>query len=190
MRDDGVSIRPARRVDEELVALQRVELEAGRLFVDVGMPEIAGDEPPSLDELRAAPALLVAVDAGGRPVGYARIEIVDGHAHLEQLSVVPTFGRRGIGARLLDEVAAWARDRGDVEVTLTTFRDVPFNGPYYRRHGYVEVLPDRRGPELADLVATEASHGLDPEQRITMHRPLDGDPERATGPGGAGRPSR
>lgn len=177
-----VRIRPADRDDpDELAALQEIERRAGRLFIEVGMPEIASDDVPAVEELRAAAALVVAVTSDDRPVGYARIEVVDGHAHLEQLSVDPEVGRQGIGGRLLDAVSAWALARSDDEVTLTTFRDVAFNAPYYRRHGFEVVAVGDRGPELAALVVAEAAQGLDPSTRVTMRR--------ATAGGGAG-PSR
>jgi GNAT superfamily N-acetyltransferase len=165
-----VDIRPARA--EDLPRLQEVERLAGAMFRDVGMPEIADDVPPSIEELAAAAAVFVAVDHDDQPVGYARIEVVDGHAHLEQLSVIPEHGGRGVGTALLDAVAAWAADRGDEEITLTTFRHVAFNAPLYARRGYVELTDDERGPELVALMATEAEHGLDPADRVAMRRLL------------------
>ena len=87
------------------------------------------------------------------------VELVDGHAHLEQISVLPDHGGQGVGTELLDAVAGWASGQGHAEVTLTTFRDVPFNAPLYAKRGY-EVVPedgvDRRAPRL---VAREAEHG-------------------------------
>ena len=80
------------------------------------------------------------------------VELVDGHAHLEQISVLPEHGGQGIGTQLLDAVAGWATGQGHAEVTLTTFRDVPFNAPLYAKRGY-EVVPearvDRRPPRAS-----------------------------------------
>ena len=163
-------VRPPRA--GELARLQEIEVLAGAMFREVGMPEIAEDPPPSVEDLAAAPLVLVAADDDDVVVGYARVELVDGHAHLEQLSVVPEHGGRGIGTALLDAIADWARDRGDDQITLTTFRDVPFNAPLYARRGYEVVAPGDRGHELAALVAAEAAHGLDPTQRVTMRRRL------------------
>ena len=167
---DPPRIRPARRDHRELEQLQAVEARAGTLFSAIGMPEVAEDDPPTVAELLAAHVLLVAVDPDDRPVGYARVEVVDGHAHLEQLSVDPAFGRRGIGAALLEAVILVARERGDREVTLTTFRDVAFNAPYYERHGFQRVPDAERSVALVELVAAEAGHGLDPAQRVVMRR--------------------
>jgi GNAT superfamily N-acetyltransferase len=181
-------VRPARLESDELAALIEIEVGAGTQFADIGMDEISEDDPPSADDLASAGALLVAVGPDDAPVGYARIELVDGHAHLEQLSVDPAAGRQGIGGQLLDAVATWAAARGDREVTLTTFRDVTFNAPYYEARGYVVVPVAERPPELAALVDLEAAHGLDPAQRVTMRRSLDRG--RGAAPGGSAGTSR
>ncbi len=165
-----MDIRVAR--PDDLPRLQDVELLAGAMFRDVGLPEIADDDPPSLDDLAGAAAVLVAVDDRDVAVGYARIEVVDGHAHLEQLSVVPDHGGQGVGTALLDAVAAWARERGDAEITLTTFRNVAFNAPLYAKRGYDEVADLDRAPGLVALMVAEAAHGLDPTQRVAMRRRL------------------
>ena len=53
-------------------------------------------------------------------------------------------------------------------VTLTTFRDVPWNAPLYRHLGFVDLDDASLGPELRAIVAAEAAHGLDPSIRICM----------------------
>jgi hypothetical protein len=59
-------------------------------------------------------------------------------------------------------------------VTLTTFADVPWNAPYYRRLGFADVPPGAQGPGLRRLRAHEAEVGLDRWPRVAMARPLDG----------------
>lgn len=165
-----MEIRPAR--GDELTLLQDIETAAGSRFRDVGMPEVADDAPPSVDELAGAAEVLVAVGDDGALAGYARLEVIDGHAHVEQVSVLPEHGGRGIGTALLDAAADWARARGDGEITLTTFGDVPFNAPLYERRGYEVIARHDLGPELVEQMAREAAHGLDPTRRVAMHRML------------------
>ena len=161
-------IRLATPADFE--TLQEIERRAGTLFIDVGLPEIAEHPAPTLDELHEAEALLVAVATGGQVVGYAWVERVDGETHLEQLSVLPEHGRQGVGTALLDAVVDWAHARGDRAVTLTTFRDVPFNGPLYAKRGFCEV-PEAEWTEAErQLVADEAAMGLEPATRMLMRR--------------------
>jgi GNAT superfamily N-acetyltransferase len=163
------SIRPPRF--DELERLRAIERAAGVVFADVGLAEIAAHDPPAVDVLdryRDAGRSWVLTDAGDTPVAYVLVDIVDGHTHVEQVSVHPDQARRGLGRQLLDHVAAWARARGHVHITLTTFRDVPWNAPYYERCGYRILADDEIGPELRTLMADEAAHGLDPEQRVAM----------------------
>lgn len=82
-------IRPATAA--ELPALQDIERAAGAPFRDLGMPEIADDEPPALDVLeryRGAGRCWVAVDERGHPVAYLVAEPVDGALHIEQVSEI------------------------------------------------------------------------------------------------------
>ena len=65
----------------------------------------------------------------------------------------------------------WARDTGLAAVTLTTFRDVPWNAPFYRRAGFTVV--DDPPPGLAELRAAERAEGLDRfGPRVAMRLPL------------------
>jgi GNAT superfamily N-acetyltransferase len=161
-------IRPA--LPEDHPALQEIERQAGERFRAIGMPEVADDEPYSEDQLAAAELLLAATDDTGAVIGYAMAGLVDDHAHLEQLSVAPDRGGHGIGTALIDAVVDWARTRGDGEVTLTTFRDVPFNAPLYAKRGFTIVEEQDWSDGLRGIVAAEAEHGLDVTQRVVMRR--------------------
>jgi len=162
-----VEIRTAR--PDELEELQRLEDASGELFREIGMPEIADDDPLSLAvlaHLQALGQVWVAVDP--EPVAWIAAAEVDGCAHVEQVSVHPDHSRRGVGRRLIDHVDAWSRARGHAALTLTTFRDVPWNGPYYERLGF--RLVTELTPGLVEIVARETAHGLDPTTRICLRR--------------------
>ncbi|MFU8873724.1 GNAT family N-acetyltransferase [Micromonospora sp. SL4-19] len=158
---------------DELTEVQRIEVDSGAPFREIGMADVADMPPLPLDVLadcQRAGRVLVAVDAGDRPVAFAVVDLVDGCAHVQQLSVDPAYARRGIGRGLLDEVAGWAAVRGLPALTLTTFRSVPWNGPYYARCGFRELTGGEVTPGLAELLAVEAAMGLDPADRIAMRR--------------------
>lgn len=160
---------------DELTEVQRIEVASGAPFREIGMTEVADMPPMPLDALaerQRAGQVWVTVDARDRPVAFAVLDMVDGCAHVQQLSVDPAHARRGIGGRLLDRVAGWAAGRRLPALTLTTFRSVPFNGPYYARLGFRELTGEEVTPGLAALLAAEAALGLDPADRIAMRRPV------------------
>lgn len=154
---------------DDIPALGGIERAAGEMFREVGMPEIADDDPLPEDELAAGVAagrLWVAVDGG--PIAYLLAMRLGAGAHIEQVTVAPSHARRGIGARLVAACVAWAEACGADAVTLTTFRDVPWNGPYYERLGF-RVVPDEAvGEEIRALVEAERRAGLHRWPRVVM----------------------
>jgi ribosomal protein S18 acetylase RimI-like enzyme len=112
----------------------------------------------------------VAVDDLGAVVGFALACVVDGEGHLDELAVAPAHGRRGVGRTLVDEAVAWAGAQGLPAVTLTTFRDVPWNCRYYEKLGFHTVAT--LTPVLQALVDEQATWGLDPALRVVMRRSL------------------
>jgi GNAT superfamily N-acetyltransferase len=167
--DSAVVIRPAR--PDDVPRIREVERAAGALFAGVGLPEIAADPPTPADRLLsllAADRLLVA--ALSDVVGYVQLEIVDGRAHVAELGVHPSVGRRGIGTLLLAAADGWADARGLREVSLTTFREVPFNAPFYRRRGFVDLPADRQGPGVRAIVVAEQARGLSARDRVVLVR--------------------
>lgn len=157
----------------DLPILQDIEIAAGRLFREVSMPEIADDEPPSVEQLsehqRAGLAWVVTDDETGT-VGYLVADVIDGNLHIEQLSVRPSHGRRGLGRALIARAEREAAIRGLPAVTLTTFLSVPWNAPYYRRCGFEVVGRAQETEGLRRIRADEAGAGLDQWPRVCMRK--------------------
>lgn len=167
-----VTIRAAR--PDELEAVAEIERAAGKLF-DSWRDRLSLDdgEPTPIDALGEAQGrgdLYVAVDEVGTPIGWCMLAVLDGEGHLYELDVHPDHGRRGIGRQLLEFVIETMRARGHSGVTLTTFRDVPWNRPFYESAGFEVVEPG--GPEMLRTIAHEESWGLDFSQRCVMRREL------------------
>jgi len=166
-------IRAAR--DADAAAMVRIEAAAGRVFATVGMDFVAEDDPGTVEELlpyvRDGRAW-VADGPDGIPTAYLIAEWVDGCVHVEQVSVHPDHARRGIGAALVEQVAAWARERGAPALTLTTYAEVAWNAPYYERLGFRRLADDELTPGLRAIRAAEAEHGLDRWPRVGMRREL------------------
>jgi len=160
---------------EELPVLQDIERAAGRCFHDVGMSEIADDEPLTLDELicyQRTGRIWVGVDGADQPVAYLIADLVDGNTHVEQVSVHPDRARRGVGRSLLEHVADQATAESIPALTLTTFIQVPWNAPYYLRCGFRFLDETELTPGLRAIRRREAAHGLDRWPRVCMRRDL------------------
>lgn len=130
-------------------------------------------DPSVYQVAHRAGRLLLAVNAQDRPIGFVRVELVHAVPHVEQVSVHPDQSRQGIGATLLAAAEDWARARGHDRMTLTTFRDVAWNGPYYTRLGWRPLAEDEWGPELTDLRRHERDLGLDEWPRQAMVKRLE-----------------
>jgi ribosomal protein S18 acetylase RimI-like enzyme len=66
----------------------------------VGSDSVAEDEPASIDSLAVyttAKRARSAVGGSDRPVGYVLVDVVDGNAHIEKISVRPNHQGAGAG---------------------------------------------------------------------------------------------
>lgn len=159
----------------ELPFLQEIERAAGQPFADIGMVEIARDEPYPLAVLAAceqAGLLWVTVDEADKPVAYLMASVVDECLHIDQVSVQPDSARRRLGRALLDHAAGRAATDGLAALTLTTFASVPWNAPYYRRCGFRVLDEAELTPGLRAIRQHEAGLGLDKWPRVCMRRDL------------------
>ncbi len=117
-----------------------------------------------------AGCLWVACSSDGETVGFALASFVDGAGHLEEISVLPAHGRRGIGRMLLAEVEKWAIGARLESISLSTFRDIPWNAPFYSSCGYRVLSAAELGPGLRAVREREAASGFPVERRVFMQR--------------------
>lgn len=155
---------------QDVCLIPAIELAAVKLLEnyapDSVQEEITREE--DLEHAQAEGRLWVALE-GDVPVGFAHVIILEsGLAHLEELDVHPDHGRRGLGSKLLEEVREWLKVGAYQALTLTTFREPPFNMPFYRRRGFTELPPEAQTVDLRDIVDHETRRGLDPEKRVVM----------------------
>ena len=150
----------------ETAALPAIERSAGQRFLLI--PElawIADDQTISADQHRAFVAAgmswLAQVDE--HPVGFLVAETLGSSLFIAELSLHLEWQGKGIGY-----VAEQAREKGYTSLTLTTFRDVPWNAPLYARLGF-EMLADEALPALLrQKREDEAAHGQTYELRCAM----------------------
>ncbi|MDH6238379.1 GNAT family N-acetyltransferase [Cryobacterium sp. CG_9.6] len=157
----------------DLFRIQEIERAAGQTFRTVGMESVAEDEPISaavFESFLNEGEAWVTVSDDRFVIAYLLVEPLDGAMHVEQVTVHPSVARRGIGARLLDVANERATERKLDALTLTTFRDVPWNAPYYTRLGFGVIASERWGRGLHQKMSVEATNGLGKWPRVVMQR--------------------
>ena len=83
------------------------------------------------------------------------MRLIEDTPHIEEVSVHPDHGRRGLGRRLVEAALAGVQAAGHERLTLTTFRELPWNGPFYASLGFVEASPDDISATYQALLAEE-----------------------------------
>lgn len=169
-------------VVDDVDALVTIEGAAGEMFRSLRMDLVADDDDPTPETLLGfvAAGRAWVVEDDGEVAGYLLADLVDGCAHIEQVSVHPRHSGRRLGAALIEHLAAWAAASDLPALTLTTYRDVPWNGPYYLALGFHRLEDDEVTPGLRAIRDAEAARGLDRWPRGCMRRDLaDAQPTRA-----------
>lgn len=169
--DQTYAIRPAR--PDDLPALPAIERAAASIFRTTQFAFVT-DFPLASEALHPDhEQIWVAVTADDRPVGFVLAHPLDGCVYLHELDVHPDHARRGLGRRLVAAVATWGRQTGAAAVTLATFRDIPWNGPFYASLGFRPLPEDNLGPGLRAIRQAEADGGMPVEHRTYMRLDLD-----------------
>lgn len=88
--------------------------------------------------------------------------------HIWEMDVAPAFQRRGIGAGLVRAAQIDARNTGFKALTLTTFRDLAWNAPFYAQLGFEEVTALDAHLRLSGELANEVDDGLPANRRCAM----------------------
>ena len=175
MTRDVYAIRWGRERDAEL--LPHVERAALQRFRATAYPQLARDSPCAVEQYRSwilDRGVLVAAAPGDVAVGFAVLIAIDGDMCVHELAVHPAWGRRGIGRSLLAAACRVAEDRGHVRIVLSTFVDVPWNAPFYRRIGFHDLDCGHVGNGLREMRRRESLAGLDVARRTLMARQAAG----------------
>lgn len=169
---DDCRVRKAR--EGELSSLILIDDEASTLYSDVGISmEFADDHPFVLAESRRWSYAIkkglayVATNEHDVPIGFITLGKVDDAPYIDQISVHPAHMRQGIGAKLINVAIAWSSEQ---PLWLTTYSHIPWNQPYYAKHGFVQVPEHLLGPELKAILRHQRAVLPCPEKRIAMLR--------------------
>ncbi|MBP0594408.1 GNAT family N-acetyltransferase [Paraburkholderia sp. LEh10] len=170
MQAPDISYRTA--VPDDVESIRVVEYEAAQRFVSVGLTGIAAarpmDAPFVLRKVRASEVIVAQCE--GACVGFVMFAMLRTRIYVEALDVLPQHAGRRIGAALLDRVDARARETGATHVDLSTFRDVPWNAPYYGRLGFSVLEDDELDAALLRIRKLRIARGVDETRRVFMRR--------------------
>lgn len=158
-------IRLAGKAD--LANLQAIERAAATLFPQGRIPDV--DDVKPIDDLEDASdsGLLLVATSQHVVVGFAMAQEQDGSLHLAVMAVHPDHGKRGLGRELVMAMIHEAARRKSPGVTLTTFEDLPWNAPFYRKTGFRVLSDSELSPSLRNILAHEERLGL--VNRVAMH---------------------
>lgn len=168
-----------RSTTDEIGILQAIENDAAILFGTIPGYSYCADLPcrtydEHLDVLQKGVSL-VAFDQTNGIAGFALILPVDNRPHLLELAVAREHQGKGVGNMLLDSVIQWVIATKHNDITLTTFREIPWNMPWYQRSGFVEFVPGTERPELLTICQHEKESEVGLKPRVAMIKKLSGD---------------
>ncbi|WP_340645268.1 GNAT family N-acetyltransferase [Phenylobacterium sp.] len=149
--------------------LPEIELSAVDAFINTSIP------PGPLSTATPAEGWRDALNHGtlwvvdgeqGTPIGFLGAHREGGGLHILEFDVEAGHQGKGLGRLLLRHVIDWARAEGLFELTLTTFRNIAWNGPFYARMGFAEISDADMPSHLAETLKAERARNL--EERCAM----------------------
>ena len=173
MLPEGYQIRFAERLDiPGLIASDRA---ASELFRPTGLiPDMAAiPESIPADVLSEAieQAMVLCATKESQTVGFALCQLKGKQLYLHQLSVDPQHGRKGLGTALTRHVFALTEEHKCSAVSLSTFRDVRWNAPFYEKLGFREI-PRKKLKRWMLKIEADQAETLDVSKRCFMLRPV------------------
>lgn len=160
---DEYSIRTATSADIDEIC--RIDVAASATFGAIpALEELTNGsaghfEPATVADWLAAGCIYALEDAEGGMLGFTAVQSRDDCLYIAEISVLPAYHGRGLGSRLLERVFEHARTAAGgavARVSLTTYSDVPWNGPWYRKRDFREVAPEVLGPWHVARAAQDA----------------------------------
>jgi predicted N-acetyltransferase YhbS len=89
--------------------------------------------------------------------------------YLDQVSVAPDHGKQGIGRALVLRVITETERRRLPHLSLSTFRDLPWNAPFYASLGFKELARDKMEPYMLEIEEAQQAV-MDVTKRCFMRR--------------------
>ncbi len=145
---------------QEIAFLPEIQLRAATRFPEAVLPEPMRSTytvPRAIleDAVIGGRVWVAIVDGQSAPAGYCVLRDAIGFAVLEQVDVLPEYGKRGLGRLLVAEAIQKTVALGYRRLYLTTFSSVPWNAPFYAHLGFRIADDHELPPEMQDVVKTE-----------------------------------
>lgn len=164
-------IRPARLAD--IPTMQWVERDAAELFRGLGLIDVDAMATAGISDhmLSIEQGLSFVAEVDGQVAGFIIGEMKEGGAYLHELDVAREAQQRLLGRRLIGRFTQEAGYKGAPQIYLSTFRDPPWNAPFYRKLGFIDMATDDRLPWMTAMEADQASF-IDLSTRVFMRMKL------------------
>ena len=156
---------------EEVSLLPEIEQSAGEGFRD--LPDLAwiadsGNMSAEMHLMYVKQRTSWVAEVESQIVGFLCAEIMERDLHVWEVSVRQEWQSKGIGQQLMETTIQYASDNQLRCVTLTTFREVPWNAPFYRSLGFKILDMSSLEPRLEKILQDEIQHGLPGDLRCAM----------------------
>lgn len=126
------------------------------------MPETLFSDfaPPDAYRPHLAAGTLWVMEVDGRPVAFLAALPHGARLHIDELDVRRDQQGQGIGRKLLSHTIDWAKTEGFRALSLTTFRSIPWNAPFYASVGFRDWAPEDAPATIRQALMKEAAFGL------------------------------
>lgn len=142
--------RISNATESQIAQISVIEKSAAGIFPPGSIPKHLESDAVDPKELFTAineNRLWVVLENGNdNPLGFVLVRYFGHILYLAEIDVLPKYGRRGLGTALLSHVIRHGRDNAFAVIYLTTVATIPWNAPFYAKHGFSIVedglLPD------------------------------------------------
>jgi len=156
----------------DLESLQRLSARALHRYKSIpSLAHVAENPPLGADRFEACRVVVAANRRSGDIIGFTAMRLLDDFLYLDNISVEPGASGKGVGKSLLASVEAYAQVCQLHAISLTTFREPRWNGPWFRQHGFHPMLAERIGDGLRGVMDRQAQ-SFNPATRETLWRLL------------------
>lgn len=158
---------------ENIPALIAADKAASSLFAPTGLLDEAAlnDHVPAEIFEREIPLgnVFAARHQDNSVIGFALARPLGTGMYLDQVSVDPDHGMKGIGRALVLKVITETEQRRLPHVSLSTFRDLPWNAPFYASMGFKELSREKMEPYMLEIEDAQRTV-MDVTKRCFMRR--------------------